>query len=302
MKVALFCPVRLEKSALSIALQGIGRAQEAVGKMTCIFYDDNVSADSSAALRRFVEEGENRVVLPKIPDLPESSHSRRKTNRGWTPQTVDRIATIKNAALEVVKGSECDAVFLMDADLICHPCLIDALLECDGEIVSGVFWTEFKEGGPLMPNCWDIQTYRHRSADSIIQLREPGVYEVGGLGAATLVKKKALEAGVNFARIPNLDMWGEDKHFCVRAVCLGFRLYVDTRYPLFHMYRPRDVSEGEQWLRDGCPPEYIRSKLNGEWERRVREAWARSNGAGEMTVRRLLARGLRRVAAWVDEK
>ncbi len=153
-----------------------------------------------------------------------------------------------------------------------------------------------------MPNCWDIQTYRHRSADSIIQLREPGVYEVGGLGAATLVKKKALEAGVNFARIPNLDMWGEDKHFCVRAVCLGFRLYVDTRYPLFHMYRPRDVSEGEQWLRDGCPPEYIRSKLNGEWERRVREAWARSNGAGEMTVRRLLARGLRRVAAWVDEK
>ena len=42
--------------------------------------------------------------------------------------------------------------------------------------------------------------------------------------------KKALKAGVNFNLLDNVSFWGEDRHFCVRAVALGFDLFVDTVY------------------------------------------------------------------------
>ena len=73
------------------------------------------------------------------------------------------------------------------------------------------------------------------------QLRIPGVYEVGGLGACTLISRKALQAGVNFSTIKNLSFWGEDRHFCIRAVALGFDLYVDTHHPAYHIYRSSDI-------------------------------------------------------------
>lgn len=33
---------------------------------------------------------------------------------------------------------------------------------------------------------------------------------------------------------------GEDRHFCIRALALGFELFVDTHYPAFHLYRSAD--------------------------------------------------------------
>lgn len=53
------------------------------------------------------------------------------------------------------------------------------------------------------------------------KLREPGVYEVGGLGACTLISQNALQQEVNFSKIPNLTFGGEDRHFCIRAAAMG---------------------------------------------------------------------------------
>jgi len=73
------------------------------------------------------------------------------------------------------------------------------------------------------------------------QLKVPGVYTVGGLGACTLISKRAIQAGVNFKEIYNISFMGEDRHFCIRAVALGFELFVDTHYPAFHIYRLSDL-------------------------------------------------------------
>ena len=35
----------------------------------------------------------------------------------------------------------------------------------------------------------------------------------------------------------NLALLGEDRHFCVRAGALGYTLYFDTVYPVYHIYR-----------------------------------------------------------------
>ena len=42
----------------------------------------------------------------------------------------------------------------------------------------------------------------------VSRLTEPGVYEVGGLGACTLIHRQALLRGVNYKRIYNLSFWG----------------------------------------------------------------------------------------------
>ena len=57
-------------------------------------------------------------------------------------------------------------------------------------------------------------------------------------GALTLVKRKVFEAGVDYTPIPNISqaLRGEDRHFCVRAACAGFELWVDSHCPARHLY------------------------------------------------------------------
>ena len=66
----------------------------------------------------------------------------------------------------------------------------------------------------------------------------PGLYRCGMTGALTLVKRKVLEAGVDYTRIPNIRsaLRGEDRHFCVRAACAGFEMWIDTHCPATHLY------------------------------------------------------------------
>ena len=53
----------------------------------------------------------------------------------------------------------------------------------------------------------------------------------------TIKCNKALKLGVSFSIIDNISFWGEDRHFCIRAEALGLKLYVDTVYPAYHIYR-----------------------------------------------------------------
>ena len=55
------------------------------------------------------------------------------------------------------------------------------------------------------------------------------------------IQKIALEKDINFLEIPNLSFWGEDRHFCIRAVASGFSLYVDTSCLTYHIYRELDL-------------------------------------------------------------
>jgi hypothetical protein len=50
-----------------------------------------------------------------------------------------------------------------------------------------------------------------------------------------------MERGISFAEIFNLDLIGEDRHFCIRAAALGLELYADTCYPPYHIYRESEL-------------------------------------------------------------
>lgn len=44
------------------------------------------------------------------------------------------------------------------------------------------------------------------------------------------------------------NLLGEDRHFCIRAAALGLRLFVDTHYPAYHIYRSADLAGAERFL------------------------------------------------------
>lgn len=126
-----------------------------------------------------------------------------------------------------------------------------------------IFWTKWEPDFPELPQVWLSDQYNlYRSSrgeilpqEEILQrvhlfintLKTPGIYPVGGLGACTLISKKALNSGVNFAEIYNISFVGEDRHFCIRAAALGFQLFVDTNYPAYHIYRLSDLEGVEAY-------------------------------------------------------
>jgi len=66
------------------------------------------------------------------------------------------------------------------------------------------------------------------------RLRCPGTYEVGGLGACTLISKKALAKGISFKKIKNLKFEGEGSAFLCSCHSKGaafVRRYALPRVP-----------------------------------------------------------------------
>ena len=120
-----------------------------------------------------------------------------------------------------------DYWFSVDTDLVLHPATLRVLLEADKDVVSEIFWTNG------WCNAWQYDQYG--GADK--RWTEPGLYRVGMTGALTLAKRRVIET-IDYTPIPCIRkaLWGEDRHFSIRAACAGFEMWVDTHYPAEHLY------------------------------------------------------------------
>ncbi|MDR2903175.1 MAG: glycosyl transferase, partial [Clostridiales bacterium] len=168
---------------------------------------------------------------------------------------VRRIAGLKNAIITYAIEQAYDRLFFIDSDLLIDPGLIKHLITQKKDIISEIFWTAWQHGTVPLPNVWQYDKYEmahpslsradydEQAAAFLAQLKTPGVYEVGGLGACTLLSAGALKAGLNFSPIRNVSFWGEDRWFCIRAAALGFPLYIDTHFPAKHLYRASDLAD-----------------------------------------------------------
>jgi glycosyltransferase involved in cell wall biosynthesis len=164
-----------------------------------------------------------------------------------------KVASFKDRMIQRARNDNYDYLFLIDSDIVLHPHTIEQLLLAKKDILSNVFWTKWHPTLSPEPQVWLSDTSTQyvindgeqisreeawiRRQAFLDQLRMPGVFEVGGLGACTLISKHALHKGVSFRKMRNLTFWGEDRHFCVRAVALGLSLFVDTHLPACHIYR-----------------------------------------------------------------
>ncbi|MCG7380268.1 glycosyltransferase [Paenibacillus sp. ACRSA] len=258
--ILIASPVRQTAPVLREFLESLCALERTTVRTDYLFVDDNEETASSDMLRDFVTENEGTIitvdaVLNEEEDHQKGSYTKDEGGHYWQDEQVWRVAGLKNQILKYVCEHRYDAVFLIDSDLVLHPRTLEQLVSTEKEIVSNIFWTRWQPGAREMPQVWlqdEYQLYRRgvkvaegtevdnqtiQTEVFLQQLHHPGCYEVGGLGACTLIRRNVLEAGVTFDQIPNVSFWGEDRHFCIRAQALGFSLFVDTHHPAYHIYR-----------------------------------------------------------------
>ncbi|MNI25529.1 Glycosyl transferase family 2 [compost metagenome] len=263
MRILAASPVHQQPEILSLFLESLERLQIDNFTLDYLFVDDNIQEASRHLLDNFAGKHQNNV-LPPIQGSKGNGIRQDEYTHYWPNDRVWKVASYKNALIAEALLSNYDALFLIDSDLLLHPSTLCRLLSTGKDIVSEIFWTRWQPEGALLPQVWmsdEYNLYENKQGETMTEneqqlerfkflakLRTPGVYEVGGLGACTLIKRNVLEDGVHFGQIPNLTFWGEDRHFCIRAASIGYSLYVDTHFPAFHLYRDSDLQEGKQFM------------------------------------------------------
>lgn len=150
----------------------------------------------------------------------------------WTHANLTKMHGLRNRTVKRMLEGGYDYWWSIDTDVVVQPETLTALLDADKDIVSEIFWT----------NGWCNAWMADQAAGMPDEWKKPGLYRCGMTGACTLVKRAVFEAGVDYSPIPNIikALWGEDRHFCVRAACAGFGLWVDTHFPATHLYTEAD--------------------------------------------------------------
>ncbi|NPV29187.1 MAG: glycosyltransferase [Firmicutes bacterium] len=260
-------PVRQKPEILELFLLSLQALKKEGYSIAYCLVDDNDDERSSRLLEQFRVENRDPVCVFRVEpneNFINENFIRDEVTHRWTSELVWRVAAHKNRIIEYALANEFDYLFLVDSDLVLHPHTLVQLANSGKDIISEIFWTRWQPDMPELPQVWGCDHYtlyelvpgerlspdhaRLRQQEWLEKLRKPGVYRVGGLGACTLIARPVLERGVNFSPLYNLSYWGEDRHFCVRAVASGFELFVDTHFPAFHIYRVSDIPKAKVYL------------------------------------------------------
>ena len=262
-KILFGTPVRVKNTVLNEFLQGLEDIEKGNNEVSYYFVDDNVDEVSSNLLKSFAKR--NDTIIKKGTELFQTNDNYDGHN--WKFETLAKVTVYKNTIIQYCIDNNYDYLFLIDSDIVLDKRSLLQLLSDDVEIVSNVFWNQWKENGILTPQClWLPDIYILESSwntmrpfaeshkmkmDVIEQMKTPGLYPVDGTGECTLIKREALEKGVNFTEIPNVKLLGEDRPFCIRAGALGYTLYMDTHYPAYHCSKEIYLDRIEEFRRDG---------------------------------------------------
>ncbi|WP_411680362.1 glycosyltransferase [Clostridium thailandense] len=264
-RVLIGSPIRQEYEILDNFIDSLKYMIKENISVEYFFIDDNDDTNSSNLLYKFSKESNESVIIEQGEKI--DNYIRTGDTHYWKDNLIWKIAEYKNRIIQYSIQKSYDYLFLIDSDIILHPKTLIHLIGLNKDIISEIFWTKWKSDSVELPQIWLYNEYSlvpkksfevlsqaesdKRYADFIDQLKKPGTYEVGGLGACTLISKTALAKGVNFNKIYNLHFWGEDRHFCIRAAALGLKLYVNTTYPAYHIYRKEDIY-GVNEFRNKC--------------------------------------------------
>lgn len=250
-RILIASPVQRKETILIEFLESLERLDTTEIELSFAFIDDNNEHD---LLYRFAQRNSNTLILPCNSN---DSYICNEQTHYWGEGLFWKLAAFKDKVIQLATEEDYDYLFLADSDLYLQPPTITHLISLDKDIVSEVFWTKWYPGSNPLPQVWVSDQYRlyeaqrgenltpeeinRRTSDFLRMLEKPGTYKVGGLGACTLISRKALTLGVSFREIYNLGLWGEDRHFCIRAAALGLELWADTHYPPFHIYRDSEL-------------------------------------------------------------
>lgn len=185
--------------------------------------------------------------------------------RQWAPSAFARVGALKNTLIQKALAEGFDALWLVDADVLCDPWTLQSLRDCEQPIAAAVYWTQWQRPLPgdaavvhAGPQVWLRHPYRldghgYSEAEFRKALIDRRLLRVWGLGACTLFHRAALEKGVSFAPVPEglppgpmSD--GEDRHLCERARRLHLPLYADAWPDCWHDYHPSEYGDAHGWV------------------------------------------------------
>ena len=200
---------------------------------------DALEVPEGYAVSRFFVVNDCREVIPFIENAEwtetETGEAYEKTGNDhlWTLDLMRKMSGLRNMTIRKMLDGGYDYWFSVDTDIVLDPRTLKTLIGADKDIVSEIFWTKAPSGF-YWCNAWMAD----QSAGMPEDWKKPGLYRCGMTGALTLVKRKVFEAGVDYTQIPNIRtaLRGEDRHFCVRAACAGFEMWIDSHCPAEHLY------------------------------------------------------------------
>lgn len=264
-RILIGSPIRQKPAVLKQFLASLENLDRSGLEISYMFFDDNTDSESARVLQEFAAANGRTSILSPV-DAGGEEYVCDEQMHHWKEAIIWKVAEMKNRILAAGLERGYSHVFLADSDLVFHPRTLQQLLAAGRDLVSAVFWTKWQPETVAMPQVWLHGEYEHHPLVRHTELRDeerwskvqrfyatlrkPGIYEVGGLGACTLISRKAVKLGASFAEIRNLGYWGEDRHFCIRAAALGLSMYVETTYPAYHIYRESELAGVEGFLAD----------------------------------------------------
>ena len=195
---------------------------------------DELRIPAGVKVDRFFVVNDCPEVIPEIRDAAYmvvntgDHYERRENDHYWTSENLSKMHMLRNRTVTRALIFGYDYLFSVDTDLVLHPDTLSVLLETGKDIVSELFWT----------NGWCNAWMHDQSSGMDPHWVNPGLYQVGMTGACILISRRVLAEGVDYSPIPNITkcLWGEDRHFCIRAACHGFTLWTDSHCPPEHLY------------------------------------------------------------------
>ena len=194
---------------------------------------DGVSVD------RFFVVNDCPEVIPEIRNAEWVENNSEDVtvyhNHLWTGELVSKMSEMRNQTIRRALEGGYDYLLSVDTDLVLEKHTLETLLAAEKDVVAGLFWTEG------WSNAW-----MYDQADGYKpEWEKPGLYRIGGSGALILISRRVMEAGVDYTPIQNLKkaVFGEDRHFCIRAVVHGFELWADSHCLPVHLYREKDYQK-----------------------------------------------------------
>lgn len=246
-RVLVGSPVYQKPEILKAFLRSLKKLNRNTISIDYMFVDDNIDENSSKQLAEF--EREESTVM-NVRGTEQGVYLCNDESHHWDNGLMVKVANYNNFIINYTIENNYD-----------YP---------NKDIISEIFWSQWHTDKPFEPNVWLFDEYdlvpkkigeklsekekERRQIKFLNQLRIPGLYEVGGLGACTLISRDALVKGVSFKPIKNLTIHGEDRSFCIRAAVLGIDLFVDTHYPAYHIYREQDLNGVQEYVK-GCEAE-----------------------------------------------
>lgn len=202
-------------------------------KIKYYFIINNSSDNSQAILEQFQKENKEVYIdFHEFKDINHQEHS-------WNKYKLQHMAYMRNKCLQKARELNVEYLFSVDTDVLVDSRVLNHLIKTDKKIISPVFWASWDKNSKekKFPQVWERGGYEISQHFLNLLRSKKGIFEVGGLGACTLIHKSVWNAGVNYHRVKTLpsEMNGEDRDFCTRASVHGFKLWASTYYDTVHI-------------------------------------------------------------------